>query len=245
MRALVFGATGDLGRAIADRLAADGMELILHGHRNSDALALLSALYPGAMTSSADVRVPQEVENLVAQAGSFDVLVYAVGVNPTTETVDQLDLDTWNDVLAVNLTGAFLALKYSLPVLRHSDVASVVLVSSIFGRQTPDRRLAYGASKHGLTGLVQGVAREEGPRVRINAVAPGPMWSENVRSIFYKQALAENISLDDYVLRRVADIPMGRFAQLEECASVVSFLCSANSSFISGEIIPVAGGAIR
>ena len=244
---IVLGATGEMGSAIARALAQKDHLLVLHGLSDEQKLEALRAELevPRERCLLADVRDESAIRDLVVRAAEFGPvggLVYAVGWNPTAAKVTEIDASVWADTLAVNLTGAFLILKHALPALRQHGAARVVLVSSIFGLRSPARRAAYAASKHGLSALVQCVAKEEGEAVQINGVCPGAMWSENVRHIFATHARESGIELEDYVKQRVASIPAGRFVQPEECASVVAFLMGPEASFLSGEMIRVAGG---
>ncbi|MDX6269289.1 MAG: hypothetical protein QOD28_512 [Acidobacteriota bacterium] len=245
MKTLVIGASGELGAAIARTLAAEQHELILHGHKNVIGLNNLADEIGATATLECDVRDEEQVRTLIHQAnvqGPISGLVYTAGINPTAETIANTSTDVWSDTIAINLTGAFLCVKYALPYLRSGKPSAIVIVSSVFGLSSPAHRGAYGASKHGLTGLIQSVAREEGEAIRINGVCPGPMWSENVRRIFARHAKSVGISVEDYVKQRQAQIPYGRFLQPQECASIVSFLLSDRAGFLTGEMIRISGG---
>lgn len=245
MRTLILGATGNLGSALADVLSSNGHRLVLHGHSQSDKLIEIATRVGAEGCHCADVTSEAEMGELFAAVGQLDAVVYCVGINPTADSVAVMDLANWRRTLEVNLTGAFIATKLAIAALRGSSAPSIVLVSSIFGDETPARRAAYGASKHGLRALVQAVTREEGPWLRINAVCPGPMWSDNVREIFEKHAAAAGITMEEYVLQRVSDIPAGRFMELSECADLVSFLLSQDARFVQGECVRISGGAIQ
>jgi NAD(P)-dependent dehydrogenase (short-subunit alcohol dehydrogenase family) len=245
MKALIIGASGDLGSSIARFLASEGYKLVLHGHSNKIKLENLADEINADAIVLGDITIDQEVKQMIHQANiseSISGLVYAAGINPTAETLESTKVTDWVKTMSVNLTGAFLSIKYSLPFLRKENHSSIVLVSSVFGLSSPAHRSAYGASKHGLTGLVQSVAKEEGGAVRINGVCPGPMWSENVRQIFDLHAKSANLSVEDYIKSRQRQIPYGRFLEMEECSSLVSFLLSKQSSFLTGEMIRISGG---
>jgi NAD(P)-dependent dehydrogenase (short-subunit alcohol dehydrogenase family) len=244
-RSLVIGASGDLGGAVAEELRGRGDEVLVHGHANSERLDEIARLVGASEKLSCDVRNEEEVAGLFQHIEQLDNLVYCAAVNPTVARVAELELGDWNDVMAVNLTGAFLAAKHALPILRCSTDPAVVVVSSVFGLETPSRRSAYGASKHGLNGLVQALTREEGSWLRVNAVCPGPMWSDNLRRILERHADAEAMSVEDYVMQRLSDVPARRLMELEECASVISFLCSPAAAFVRGESIRITGGAVQ
>lgn len=245
MRALIVGASGELGGAIARRLVRGGHELILHAHNNMARLNELADEIGVKCLCSGDVKNEADVAAFIGDAeqdGGFDALVYCAGTNPTAAIVQETTYHDWVETIAINLTGAFLCLKEAIPILRRRPAGSVVIVSSIFGLSSPANRGAYGASKHGLTGLVQSAAREEADKVRINAICPGPMWTENVRNIFARHAKSVGISVEEYVKQRQAQIPARRFLELDECAALVEFLISPQARFLTGETIRIAGG---
>lgn len=245
MKTLIVGASGELGAAVAEHLANAGHEVILHGHKNIAALQNVGDKTGARTLVAADVTSEAAVADLIATAtqdGKLDGLVYAAGINTTATAIAEMSLDSWNHTLAVNLTGAFLCTRAALPFLRLSERGAIVLISSIFGLNSPANRGAYGVSKHGLSGLVQSTSKEEAPRVRVNAVCPGPMWTENVRRIFAYHAKSVGISVEEYVKQRRAQIPMGRFLDPRECASVITYLLSEEARFITGETIRISGG---
>lgn len=244
MKYLVLGATGDLGYAVSRRLVASGHQVIVHGSAPSERLNRLAAELLADFVSF-DVRNVERVREVIGAFAEIDGLVYCCAVNPSAFKIAEMPFDSWRQILDVNLDGAFTCLQSAIPALQRSSNPSVVLVSSVFGLQTPGRRSAYGASKHALSGLVQACVKEEGAWLRVNEVCPGPMWSENLRNILQLHADSAGVTLEEYILSRVQDIPMGRFMRLEECASVIAFLLSPAASFINGASIPVTGGAIQ
>lgn len=247
-KGVVLGATGGLGRSIVGAMSDVGMQLFVHGRSNKTRLEDLRVLPGVERTAVADVRSQDEVSALAANVGGWcggrlDAFVYLVGVNPTAATLNQLTVTDWDLTIEVNLRGAFLTVQALMPYLSAADTGHIVLISSIFGLQSPSNRAAYGASKHGMTGLVQSFVREEGSRLHINALAPGPAWGEHIRRIFAQHAKNEGISVEEYTSRRTSRIPMGRFMNPEELANAVLFLCSPRSSYINGQVIAVTGGA--
>jgi NAD(P)-dependent dehydrogenase (short-subunit alcohol dehydrogenase family) len=196
----------------------------------------------------ADLSLPDHVVALAKKIGSWcsgqlDALVYVVGVNPTAAPIRELPTAVWDLTMDVNLRGAFLATQALMPSLLAARSPRVVLISSIYALQAPANRAAYGASKHGMTGLIQSFVREEGMRIHMNALAPGPAWGENVRHIFAEQAEREGITAEEYTRRRTERIPMRRFLDPIELANAVLFLCSYRSTYINGQVIAVTGGA--
>lgn len=242
---LVLGATGDLGVAVAERLRDRGDDLIVHGHTNRIRLDEVARSVGALQSYLCDTTDETALAEVFGSIERLDNLIYCSAINTSVARVADLPLEEWRSIIDVNLTGAFLAVKHAMTALSASDDPSVVLVSSVFGLETPARRSAYGASKHGLNGLVQAVTREEGSWLRINSVCPGPMWSDNLRRMLERHAEAESISVEEYVMQRLADVPAKRFMELNECAAVVAFLCSPDASFVRGESIRITGGAVQ
>ncbi len=245
---LVLGATGGLGRAIVSELVSHRARLFVHGGRNKtalDDLMDLEGVENGGLADLTDHVASQAFFDAVTTwcGGSLGFLVYCVGVNPTAASLVDIAVADWDLTLNVNLRGAFVALQHAVPLIRHADPGKIVLVSSIFGIEAPANRAAYAAAKHGLTALVQCLSKEEGPRLHINALCPGPAWGENVMHIFVEHARARGISVEEYAKERGQRIPAGRFMEPMEFARVVALFCSRATDYVSGECIEITGGA--
>jgi len=149
-----------------------------------------------------------------------------------------LDEEAWNDVVAVNLTGVFLCMKYEIPEMLKRGGGAIVNTSSAAGiRASPDVSPAYNASKHGVHGLSKGAAIEFAPKgIRINVVCPGliktPMSNA---SLLADPAIAKSI---------IAKHPIGRVGEPEEVTALVLWLFSQEASFVTGAMIPVDGGMV-
>lgn len=251
LKIAVIGATGTIGRVVAQTLGNGGARLFLHGLRNREAMENLKASVASTDgVGFADLTLEGETISLFSQiattwGGKLDGLVVCLGINPTAAPIRDLTLRDWQGTISVNLTAPFLCVKHAIPILRNSGRGSIVLLDSIFGVESPANRGAYGAAKHGLAGLVQTVSKEEGgsPGLRINAICPGPLWGPNVHQIFVKHAAETHTSIEDYVKQRIARIPAGRFAQEQDVANLARFLCSDESSYISGQLVRLTGGA--
>lgn len=247
MRTLIIGASGEIGGAVARRLRKDNHEVIMHFNTNRSVVTNLADEIGVEDLVEADVCSEDAVSAMLQHVGGrrgLDGLVYAAGINPIATEISQTSLSDWRRTMDVNLKGAFLCVREAIAHMKQSSNASIVLVSSIFGLSSPANRGAYGSSKHALNGLVQSVAREEAPGIRINAVCPGAIWTENVRRIFPQHAASVGISVEDYVKQRTQKIPAGRFLELPELAAMVAYLLSPDAGFVTGESIRIAGGEI-
>jgi NAD(P)-dependent dehydrogenase (short-subunit alcohol dehydrogenase family) len=247
MKTLIVGATGDLGSSVAECFSSRGAKLVLHGHQNVARLEELERALKPVLTIAADLRTPDECQRVVSAASPaddpIDTLIIASGINRSATTVAETTEADLIETMEVNIMAPFRIVRAAIPHIG-AQKGAIVLVSSVFGINAPANRAAYAIAKHGLTGLAQSVAREEGARLRINAICPGPMWSENVRHIFAAHARHEGIDVEDYVRRRMEAIPAGRFLSPAECAAVCWMLVSEDSNYINGQAIPVTGGAV-
>jgi NAD(P)-dependent dehydrogenase (short-subunit alcohol dehydrogenase family) len=255
-KVLIVGSSGGLGQAIARSFDEAGARLMLHGHSNQLALDELKSTLDNVVgTCIADISVEDEVISLMqatsASLGGLDAMVIASGTNPSARSIVDTPLTEWRRILDVNLTGPFLCLKHGITFLKRTEFrrgGKVVIVSSIFAVQSPPNRAAYGASKHGLTGLVQSASKEFGgpdSDIHINAICPGPVWGPNVYNIFVKAAEEMGVTVEEYSKQRLRKIPAGRFLDPKELSSLVIFLCSGASDYVNGQIINITGGAIE
>lgn len=253
-RILIIGSTGGLGSIIAEKFNEYGAKLFLQGHKNENLLSEFKDRLKNVQeVALADISKEEDVEGLYQSVAKcwknqLDGMVLCSGINPTVAEVKDLSLDDWNRTIAVNLTGPFLCIKHGIPLLKKAKDGKIVIISSIFGIESPPNRGAYGASKHGLTALVQTVSKEEGippDVIHINAICPGPAWGKNVEHIFQQNAKTKGITVEEYSKSRFQEIPAGRFLFPEELAEVAAFLCSDASNYINGTLIKLTGGAIE
>ncbi len=248
-KGLVIGATGGLGQAIVKELLDHGATLFVHGATNQGVLSDLCANpgVSGALADFADETAARSLFDQVEEwcSGQLGFLIYCAGCNPSADSVVDLELTDWDQTMAVNVRGAFLALKFGIPMIRNGDPGKVVIVSSIYGIEAPMNRAAYSASKHALTGLVQTVSKEEGASLHINALCVGPAWGENVKHIFAEHARNREISVEEYTKERSRNIPARRFVEPSELARTVALFCSRATDYTNGECIKVTGGACQ
>jgi NAD(P)-dependent dehydrogenase (short-subunit alcohol dehydrogenase family) len=232
--AVVTGASRGIGEAIAARLAADGFSLRLSA-TDETALEELSQRLPGGPHAfrRCDLGVPSEVAGLAHWLGEgpVDVLVNNAGISSPGDLEHQLT--QWDQVLALNLRAPVQLIAALEPPLRASTRgAAIVNIGSAFGVRGLARSLAYVASKAALHAVTRSLAVEYGPAgIRVNAVAPGFITTD----MFAKHPEERRAEL-------AAAHPLGRAGTPAEVAAAVSFLCSTDSSFVSGAVLPVDGG---
>lgn len=236
--ALVTGAGGGIGEAVAQDLAARGARVVivdLNGENAESVAATIRAAGGRAVGVEADVAVESQCAEIVKRAvDEFGALHFAVnnaGVAGTIEAIDCIDSADWRRVMGINLDGVFYGMKYQLPAIESSGGGAVVNTASIYAHLGLRRLDAYTASKHAVLGLTRSVAIEFATRgVRVNAVSPGPI------STPLTQRARERT---EAVAARTA---MKRMGQPVEIAKAVSFLLSPDASFITGAEIVVDGG---
>ncbi|HXG39747.1 MAG TPA: glucose 1-dehydrogenase [Candidatus Limnocylindrales bacterium] len=234
--AIVTGASGSIGRAIAHAFAREGARLVLSGRRSDP-----GGLPDGATYVAGDLADEAFVEALVATCrethGRIDILVNCHGLQHEAELVATERSDA-EAILRTNVLAAFLAMKHVIPVMLAGGGGSIVNIASRLGIVGIAGQTLYSASKGGLIMLSKGAAIEYARRgIRVNVVAPGLTQTETIEAAFRRQPDPEA-----YRRQREATIPIGRLARPEEIASAVLFIASDEASYITGAVLPVDGG---
>ena len=243
--ALVTGAASGLGAASARRLAQEGAKVMLTDVSADAGRAVADQIADAggeAAFDTHDVTDPNEWESVVGAAverfGRLDILVNNAGVSGGLQDLMSLKLDAWRGLMAVNLDGVFLGLRYAGPAIAKGGGGSIVNISSILGKVGMAGAAAYCASKGGVALLTKAAALEWAPLgIRVNSVHPGfidtPMVSGALQA-------AENANeMRDMIISRHA---LARFGVPREIADAVLFLASDESSFMTGAELVVDGG---
>ena len=236
---LVTGASRGIGEAIAIRLAKAGAKVAVNYRTGVDAASgvVESIIASGgeAFAVGGDVSQEDQVESVVKQTvqrwGKLDILVNNAGIT-RDKLLLRMSAEEWDDVISVNLRGAYLCTRFVLPHMIRQRHGRIVNISSVVGLAGNAGQVNYAASKAGLIGLTKAVAREVASRnITANAVAPGYITTAMV------QRLPEEVQ--KAILAR---IPMARFGTPEDVAEVVAFLSTDAAGYITGQVIGIDGG---
>jgi len=235
--ALVTGASRGIGRAIAAQLAAQGALVVAaaRGGNAAETVAAITAAGGRAQALALDVTDAEAavaaVQGVVAEHGRLDILVSNAGI-----TRDQLMLrmkrSDWDDVLATNLTAAFVLCQAAMKPMIKQRSGRIVAISSVVGQMGNAGQANYAASKAGLIGFCKSLAREVGSRhVTVNVVAPGFVETDMTKVV-----------AEETQKQWAAQIPLGRLGTPDDIASAVCFLASDEASYITGQVLAVNGG---
>ena len=231
-RALVTGATSGIGRAVALRLARDGAEVLVHGRdaaRGAQTVQEITGTGGKARFVAADLRDPADLQRLADDVGEVDILINNAGISRFAATAE-FDMAAFDKMFATNVRAPFLLVAAVAPGMAARGHGSIVSVSSMAGGVGLAVGAAYGATKASLEGMTRAWAAEySASGVRVNAIAPGPVYTPTPSGPEFIRALGETT-------------PMHRASQPEEIAEVIAFLASPRASYVTGTTVAADGG---
>ncbi len=242
--AIVTGASAGIGRSTALLLASAGAAVVVadvDGDRGTEVATAIEEDGGRALFVEADVAddgaVAAMVDRAVSELGGLHLAFNNAGIEATATPTHEIPAETWQAVLAVNLTGVWSCMRHEIPPMLDAGAGAIVNCASVAGLVGFPGAGAYVASKHGVVGLSRAAALEYADAgLRVNSICPGVIDTEMVERV-----VAREPDLADAL---VASEPVGRLGRAEEVAEAVLWLCSDRSSFVTGQALAVDGGYV-
>ena len=238
--AIVTGAASGIGRGIAEAFAEEGAAVAIADKNEQGAQSVADGIAGcGGRAIAVQVDVTDEalvgamVERVLADLGRIDILVNNAGID-TISTVVEMPLAMWQQMMDVNLTSVFLCTKAVLPTMIAQRWGRIINLGSQLGLEGTDRMVHYCAAKAGVHGFTKALAYELAPHnINVNAIAPGPIETPLLDSI-----------PEDWLEKKKASIPLGRFGRVEEVTPTAVLLASDGGSYYTGATLNVSGGDV-
>jgi len=248
---IVTGSTSGIGLGIARALAAQGCNIVLNGFGNARDIESIRTQIERStgvqvIHHNADLTQPDQIADLIATTdktfGGIDILCNNAGIQHT-DPIDRFPAQKWDDILAVNLSAAFHAIRHALPHMKKTGWGRILNTASVHGLVASANKAAYVAAKHGLIGLTKVVALETaGTGITCNAICPG--WVQTPLVEVQIRARAEQLGTDFAAGAKsllAEKQPSGQFVQVEHIGQLAVFLCSDAAAQITGAALPIDG----
>jgi NAD(P)-dependent dehydrogenase (short-subunit alcohol dehydrogenase family) len=249
--AVITGGAGGIGRAAGKLFAEEGASVVLVDMHEAALQEAVKAV--GSGTASyvvADTTQPAQVQAFVEAAvqrhGGIDVFLANAGVEGVVQSIPDYPVDVFDQVMAVNVRGVWLGLKYVIPVMRQRSGGSIVITSSVASLRGTAGMSAYNTSKHAVIGLMRVAALECAPwGIRVNTVNPAPIETRMMRSLEeMRTSQTTGMATVEQTKQLYASrIPLRRYGHPEEVARLMLFLASEESSYCTGGVYVVDGGS--
>jgi NAD(P)-dependent dehydrogenase (short-subunit alcohol dehydrogenase family) len=250
-RCLITGAASGVGAATAELFCRQGASVAIADLDGDGAARVAAELQAEGFTAEPlqlditdDDAVAAGVKKAATSLGGLDVLVANAGIF-TYAPLQQITPDEFRRTLEVNLVGTFLCIRHVVPELFRAGGGAIVCVASQAGIDGAPGAASYCASKFGVVGVVESLARElTGEGIRVTAVAPSPVRTPMMTGYYESQAKLQGVSPQEIEQKTLDEYPIGRLAAPEEIANAIAFLASDAASYISGAVLPLIGGQV-
>ena len=250
--ALVTGGASGLGKAIAQRLASDGVSVVISDIQADvgNSVADENGFVFLEQNVSDEVSWTRVVTDVERRFGRLTILVNSAGILGPMEnsTPEHTTLESWRKIFAANVEGVFLGCRAAIPAMRKAGSGSIINLASIAERLATPHVTAYGASKAAVRQLTQSVAQycaQERLQVRCNSVDPGMIRTPMLNRSMEEVARERSVPLSQIVAEHRAEVPLGDFTQAEDIAAAVAFLASEDARHITGSVLIVDGGIVN
>lgn len=232
---LVTGGSRGIGRAIVEKFAKEGFNVILNYNKSEYAALDIAKKYQNVEIFKADVSNPKDVEAMINFAETkfkkIDILINNAGIS-SSSLLQDLSLEEWNKLFEVNVTGTFLVTKNVLPNMISNKNGKIINISSVWGLVGASMEVGYSATKAAIIGFTKALAKEVGPSgITVNSIAPGIVMTDMVN----------NLSIEEFEEIR-KDIPLEKIGETSDIAKLAFFLASDDANYITGQIISPNGG---
>ncbi|SFW66613.1 NAD(P)-dependent dehydrogenase, short-chain alcohol dehydrogenase family [Sinomicrobium oceani] len=238
--ALITGAGSGIGKSTALLFASHGAKIVvtdINPEHGEDVVKAITHKGGDAVFIQADTSRPEDSERTVAGTiksfGKLDIAVNNAGISGASEPIGNYPVESWDKVIAVNLSGVFYGMRYQIPAMEKNGSGAIINVASILGQVGFANSVAYVAAKHGVVGMTKNAGIEYGNKsIRVNAVGPAFIETPLVKDAMTEEAYESLKALH----------PMGRLGQPGEVAELFLWLASDKASFATGAYYPIDGG---
>ena len=231
---ILTGGSRGIGLSILEKLYSYNSKVLIIGSNNEN-LLIAKDKYPNTLVEKLNLedhnKIIESFSGYIEKLGGLDILINNAGITKDNLAI-RMNLEEWNKVININLTSSFLLCQQSIKLMLKNKKGSIINISSVVGHTGNAGQVNYTSSKAGIIGMTKSLAREYGKKnIRVNCVSPGFVDTDMT-----------NLLEEEYKKKLFEQIPLGRIGNPDDISSIVSFLASDYSSYITGETIHVNGG---